>query len=128
MTKTHPHDPVNAISEAEATGRTAEIFAEIQEVMQIPLVTSIWRTLDAVEGGLESTWAATRPIYKSGHAEALLQKLQSSWELPIPNPLSAQQIKHPRGKPLACRPTVASRQRGIQEKKSICAGALCKHS
>ncbi len=34
------HDPVSAVSEAEATGRTAEIFAEIREIMQIPIVTS----------------------------------------------------------------------------------------
>ncbi len=93
MTKTHSHDPVNALSEAEAIGRTAEIFADIREVMQIPLVTSIWRTLDAVEGGLESTWAATRPIFQSGHADALLGKLHSSWELPTPSPLSAKQLE-----------------------------------
>ncbi len=52
MSAAHDHDPVNAISEAEATSRTAEIFAEIREVMQIPLVTSIWRKLDAIDGGL----------------------------------------------------------------------------
>ncbi len=92
MSIDHNHDPVNAISEAEATGRTAEIFADIREVMQIPLVTSIWRTLDAVDGGLESTWAATRPIFQSGQAEALLKKLRCSWDLPTPNPLTAQQL------------------------------------
>jgi len=92
MSIDHEHDPVNAISEVEATGRTAEIFADIREVMQIPLVTSIWRTLDAVDGGLEFTWTATRPIFQSGYADALLEKLRSSWDLPIPNPLNAQQL------------------------------------
>ncbi len=92
MSTNHKHDPVNAISEADATGRTAEIFTEIREVMQIPIVTSIWRTLDAVDGGLESTWTATRPIFQSGYAEALLEKLRGSWDLPIPSPLNAQQL------------------------------------
>jgi len=92
MSIDHNHDPVNAISEAEATGRTAEIFADIREVMQIPLVTSIWRTLDAVDGGLESTWAATRPIFQSGQAEALLKKLRCSGDLPTPHPRTAQQL------------------------------------
>ena len=30
MASEHHHDPVSAVSEAEATGRTAEIFAEIR--------------------------------------------------------------------------------------------------
>jgi len=45
-------DPVTAISETEATGHVAEIFADIRIVMQIPLITSIWRTLADIEGGL----------------------------------------------------------------------------
>ena len=85
------HDPVNAISEAEATGRTAEIFAEIREVMQIPLVTSIWRTLEAIEGGLEAAWAATKPIYESGQPDALLTRLRQEIGLPIPEPLSSDE-------------------------------------
>ena len=66
MSNENHHDPVTALSEEDATGRTAEIFAEIREVMQIPLVTSIWRTLAAVDGGLETAWPATRPLYESG--------------------------------------------------------------
>ena len=82
------HDPVSAISEAEATGRTAEIFAEIREVMQLPLVTSIWRTLDAIDGGLDAAWAATKPIYESGQPDALLARLRQAIDLPTPEPLS----------------------------------------
>lgn len=87
------HDPVNAISEAEATGRTAELFAEIREVMQIPIVTSIWRTLDAIDGGLEAAWTATRPIYESGQVDALLTRLRKEVDLPIPKPLSANALE-----------------------------------
>ena len=92
MSAEHGHDPVNAISEAAATGRTAEIFAEIREVMQIPLVTSIWRTLDAIEGGLEAAWAATKPIYLSGQPDALLKQLRADIHLPIPKAITTNEL------------------------------------
>ena len=79
------HDPVNALSEADATGTAAEIFAEIRETMEIPLVTSIWRTLAGIEGGLESAWAATCPLYESGGPQALLDKLGLEISLPLPD-------------------------------------------
>ena len=93
MTSEHHHDPVSAVSEAEATGRTAEIFAEIREIMQIPIVTSIWRTLDAIEGGLEAAWEATRPIYQSGQPDALLRRFGIEVELPIPEPPSDHRLR-----------------------------------
>ena len=83
---------MTAISEVEATGRTAEIFADIREVMQIPLITSIWRTLADIEGGLEATWAATRVIYKTGQPDAALQALKARSEFPVPGPLSADTL------------------------------------
>lgn len=93
MASEHHHDPVSAVSEAEATGKTAEIFAEIREIMQIPIVTSIWRTLDAIEGGLEAAWEATRPIYQSGQPDALLRKFGHEVELPIPEPPSDHRLR-----------------------------------
>jgi hypothetical protein len=92
MSPTHGRDPVTAISEAEATGRTAEIFADIREVMHIPLITSIWRTLADIEDGLEATWAATRPIYETGQPDAALQALKARSEFPVPGPLSADTL------------------------------------
>ena len=93
MNPTHGRDPVTAISEAKATGRTAEIFADIREVMQIPLITSIWRTLADIEGGLEATWAATRPIYETGQPDAALQALKVKSKFPVPGPLSAATLR-----------------------------------
>jgi len=74
------HDPVTALSESEATGQTAEIFAEIREVMRLPLITSIWRILASIDGGLESTWAAVKPLYLSGQPDDLLEQLAESDE------------------------------------------------
>lgn len=92
MVETKSHDPVTAITEADATGRTAEVFADIRGTLDVPLVTAIWRTLEAVNGGLEAVWAAARPIYQSGQAEALLIELDAAVDLPRPQPLSAEQL------------------------------------
>ena len=40
----HGDDPVSAIAEEDAVGEVAEIFADIRATMDIPLLTSIWRT------------------------------------------------------------------------------------
>ena len=92
MSASHRRDPVTAISEAEATGRTAEIFADIREVMQIPLITSIWRVLADFDGGLEAAWTAVRPVYESGQPDAALQKLKAHAQFPVPAPLSAGRL------------------------------------
>ncbi len=87
MTPNGGHDPVGAISEAAATGAVAETFADIRAVMRIPLITSIWRTLVAVEGGLEAAWRAARPLYLTGQPEAALAALIQQAELPAPESL-----------------------------------------
>ncbi len=66
MREARAHDPVSAIAEADATGETAALFADIRRTMQIPFVTSIWRTLAGVEGGLRAVWTAAKPLYASG--------------------------------------------------------------
>ncbi|MHA1553744.1 MAG: hypothetical protein ACTSU0_04975, partial [Alphaproteobacteria bacterium] len=86
-------DPVSAIAEVDATGRTAQIFTDIRDVMQIPLVTSIWRTLDDVDGGLEAVWSATRPIYLSGLPDELLAKMEAEIEFPVPARLTWQRMR-----------------------------------
>ena len=54
------HDPLSAISEADATGETAKIFADIRATMKLPMLTSIWRTLAGVPDGLQATWKAIK--------------------------------------------------------------------
>ncbi len=92
MSETNGIDPVTAVSESAATGRTAEIFADIRDVMEIPLITSIWRILDGIEGGLESAWNATRPLYQSGRPQAVLEELKASVSIPGPAELSAAEL------------------------------------
>ena len=86
-------DPVSAITEEEAAGQIAEIFADIRDTMGIPLLTSIWRTLVSVDGGLEAVWAAAKPLYLSGFPQLALASIATSDDLPVPKPLLAGQLE-----------------------------------
>jgi hypothetical protein len=85
-------DPVSAISEAEATGEAAMIFADIRETMQLPLLTSIWRTLVGIPGGLPAAWAAAKPLYQTGQPAAALLQFREQALLPVPTPLVPGQL------------------------------------
>lgn len=84
MPATFKHDPLSAIAEAAATGETAKCFADIRTTMRLPLVTSIWRTLAGVDGGLPAAWKAAKPIFESGYPDAVLAALRNPAHLPIP--------------------------------------------
>ena len=88
----YTHDPVSAITEAEATGEIAALFADIRETMQLPLLTSIWRTLVGVDGGLRAVWDAARPLYETGQPAAALVRLREQATLPVPAPLVPGQL------------------------------------
>lgn len=76
------YDTVTALVESEATGKVAEVLADIRATMQIPLVTSIWRVLAAVDGGLDSVWQAVKPLHASGAPDAALNWLHKSTAAP----------------------------------------------
>jgi hypothetical protein len=61
-------DPVPAITEAEATGETAEIYADIRATLGIGVVNLIWRHLATMDGALPWVWSAIKPVYVSGSA------------------------------------------------------------
>ena len=93
------YDPVTAISENQATGKTAEIFLDIKKTMQIPLITSIWRGLAGMNNSLEDVWILTKPIYLSGTPELALNHMLNSISFPIPTKFNseifnAEDLKH----------------------------------
>ena len=93
------YDPVTAISEDQATGKTAEIFLDIKKTMQIPLITSIWRGLAGMNNSLEDVWILTKPIYLSGTPELALNHMLNSISFPIPTKFNseifnAEDLKH----------------------------------
>ncbi len=92
MNREPRRDAVSAISEAEAPGEIAQIFADIRETMQLPLITSIWRVIADIEGGLRAAWDAAKPLYITGQPEAALQKILDQSSLPIPEPIVSGQL------------------------------------
>ena len=84
------YDPVTAVSEDQATGKTAEIFLDIKKTMQIPLITSIWRGLAGMNNSLEDVWILTKPIYLSGTPELALNHMLNSISFPIPTKFNSE--------------------------------------
>ena len=87
------YDPVTAINEEEAKGKTAEIFLDIRNTMNIPLITSIWRGLASMNNSLEEIWTLTKPIYLSGTPELALNNMINSVNLPIPKTFNKKEFK-----------------------------------
>lgn len=86
------YDPVTAVSEDQATGKTAEIFLDIKKTMQIPLITSIWRGLAGMNDSLEKVWILTKPIYLSGTPELALNRMLNSISFPIPTKFKSEKF------------------------------------
>ena len=61
-------DPVPAITESDATGETAEIYADIRATLGIGVVNLIWRHLATIDDALPWVWHAIKPVYISGSA------------------------------------------------------------
>lgn len=75
-------DPVPAITEAEATGETAEIYADIRATLGIGVVNLIWRHLATMDGALPWVWSAIKPVYVSGAAAREAAELFDGLGLP----------------------------------------------
>src|SRR5260370_11334280 len=68
------NESVPSILESEATGKVAEIYADIRQVLGTSIVNLIWRNLATIPDGLGWTWSAARQLYLGpapGYAEAV---------------------------------------------------------
>jgi len=68
------NESVPSILESEATGKVAEIYADIRQVLGTSIVNLIWRNLATIPGALEWTWITARPLYLGpapGYADAV---------------------------------------------------------
>jgi hypothetical protein len=63
MTNPTQSDPVPAISEKDARGVTADIFADIRSTLNVEVVNLIWRHLATMPGALEWVWDSLKPLY-----------------------------------------------------------------
>jgi len=75
-------DPVPAITENEATGEVAELYADIRKTLGIPLVNLIWRNLATMPGALDWAWSSVKPLYASGQIQNEAIGLMEGQQLP----------------------------------------------
>ncbi len=75
-------DPVPAITEADATGEIAEIFADIRGVLGVAVVNLIWRHLATIPRALPWVWRVLRPLYIDGTITAEAAALRGDLDLP----------------------------------------------
>lgn len=74
--------------------------------MQLPLITSVWRSLAGIENGLESAWGAVRPIMLSGEPERALQELREAGRFPAPGTSATEQLQIYELKPVDISPAL----------------------
>lgn len=75
-------DPVAAMTETEASGETAAIFADIRSVYGVSVVNLIWRHLATFPGALPWAWGTVRPLYAGGAIALEAAGLRATRRLP----------------------------------------------
>jgi hypothetical protein len=75
-------EPFPAVSEAAATGATAEFFADIRATVGVRVVNLVWRHLATLEGALPWAWAAVKPVYLLGMADRAAVRFRENMILP----------------------------------------------
>ncbi len=75
-------DTLPTLPEAEAAGAAAALYADIRQVLGVPVVNLIWRRLAWFPGALEWAWTAVRPLYAGGAAEAAAGAIHARTPMP----------------------------------------------
>lgn len=82
-------DPVVSITEADASGDVAVLYADIRASLGVPVVNLIWRHLATITGALPWAWESVRPLYANGVIAAEAAALRAALQLPVRVGLSA---------------------------------------
>ena len=83
-----PKEPVPAISEADATGEIADLYADIRASLGVPVVNLIWRHFATLPGGLAWAWGSVRPLYLDGTIASQAAAFRADLQVPAPKTLS----------------------------------------
>lgn len=75
-------DPLPAITEAAATGQTAELFDDIRITIGVRVVNLVWRHLATFDGALPWAWAAVKPLYLEGMVDQAARQFRQAMILP----------------------------------------------
>ena len=80
------------ISEKDATGEIAAIFAEVRRLWGVPYVSAIQRHLATRPGVLEWAWEAVGPAFRSGVAQAAAAGCADEVRLPPLDPIPREAL------------------------------------
>ena len=83
---------LDELPEFSATGRLAEIYAEIRRFSGVPYVSSLQRTLAMRPGVLEWAWEALRPAMAAGVIPETGWRLAATARLPAAEPVQAASL------------------------------------
>jgi len=75
-------DPVAAVTEAEAHGEIADIYADIRQTLGVDVVNLVWRHLATIDGGLAWAWTSLKPAYINGAVTAQAERMKHALLLP----------------------------------------------
>lgn len=81
------------ISEGEATGEIATIFAELRTLWGVPYVSAIHRYLAAKPGFLEWAWDAVAPAFRSGSGQEVAWRCAAGLAVPPLDPIPAAALR-----------------------------------
>jgi hypothetical protein len=81
------------LQQRDATGEIAAIYAEIRRLWAVPYVSSLQRHLATRPGWLEWTWAALRPAFTSGWAQAAAWRAAEGAGVPRLPPVSRDALR-----------------------------------
>ncbi len=70
------------LSERDATGEIAGVYAEIRRLWAVPYVSSLQRHLAMRPGWLEWTWATLAPAFTGGHAQTAARRAADGLVVP----------------------------------------------
>lgn len=73
-------EPLAEVAESEATGTTAEIFADIKVCLEVGTVNLVYRHLATAPAALEWAWCSVRPLVVDGTVDAAARQMVSSVE------------------------------------------------
>jgi len=76
-----------SISEREASGEIADLYADIRETLALPVVNLIWRHFATLDGGLAWAWCTLRPLYACGAVHGAAGRLLQGLTLPVLPPV-----------------------------------------
>ena len=75
-------DTLPAVSETEATGEIAELYADIRETLNVSAINYVWRHIATIDGGLRWAWEAAKPMFVSGLVETESEHLMAALSFP----------------------------------------------